>query len=291
MPTIRHPLHNPHRQRNMTEAHLPDRVSSTRPTPFAASPVANADGIARQPNSRLLNIPAEVRLLLYDYMTLSPSTAAHLDWLGAYFACRQLQDEMRKFLKPAKILLEISRLDCPISLSSGYGGASRPTQSPRIPRHITLATPSLSAFGLLQNLTINMPSPEFPHFTPELSYLPHCCRQVLDKVYGMYFNKVTLIIPDAYLAEAPYGDLKNLCPSLFVDRIDRGREINCKAVTFTVKALVDSEGGRDKSFELENVTPRTKIPYVLEIVQDKEGRQSERTYSSAMRFKKALPST
>jgi hypothetical protein len=80
-----------------------------------------------------------------------------------------------------------------------------------------------------------------------------------------------------------YGNLKSLDRSIFEDFAERG-QVNCKAVTFTLESLVDADGGRTDDWTLENHLGNG-VPYNLKIVHDKEGRQSERTYSSDTRFK------
>ena len=57
--------------------------------------------LAAQPQSRLLSLPQEIRLGIFDYMSLAPTPADQPVWLGTYFTCRQLFLEMSSYLKPA----------------------------------------------------------------------------------------------------------------------------------------------------------------------------------------------
>jgi hypothetical protein len=61
-------------------------------------------------------------------------------------------------------------------------------------------------------------------------------------------------------------------------------QVNCKAITFTVEALAEVEGGRVKATCLQNKL-KNGVPYTMNIVQDKEDRQSERTYLSVTRWR------
>lgn len=50
-----------------------------------------------QPQSPLLGLPAELRLLICSSLTILPSTT---DWNGAFFSCRQLHPDMLDQLDP-----------------------------------------------------------------------------------------------------------------------------------------------------------------------------------------------
>lgn len=67
--------------------------------------------------------------------------------------------------------------------------------------------------------------------------------------------------------------------------------VRCQEVRFTLDVLAQKEGGREKRTELRNTIPGTTTEYVLEIVQDKEGRQTERVYESENRFRAARERT
>jgi hypothetical protein len=62
--------------------------------------------------SKLLSLPAELRLSIYGYMSLSPTSADCLQWTGAYYACRQLHDEMKDALEPEEYLKDVAKLTC-----------------------------------------------------------------------------------------------------------------------------------------------------------------------------------
>ena len=70
----------------ITEMSLLERNPRIRPMSF-------------QPASRLLSLPSELRLLICHHMHISPELG--VDFLGAFYSCRQLQKDMLDELRPA----------------------------------------------------------------------------------------------------------------------------------------------------------------------------------------------
>jgi hypothetical protein len=62
--------------------------------------------------SKLLSLPAELRLSIYGYMSLSPTSEDCLQWTGAFYACRQLHDEMKDALQPEEYMKDVAKLTC-----------------------------------------------------------------------------------------------------------------------------------------------------------------------------------
>ncbi|KAF1948265.1 hypothetical protein CC80DRAFT_556495 [Byssothecium circinans] len=221
----------------------------------------NLSSIVAQPNSRLLSLPPELRLEIYEYMNLSPEAPDHLQWLGGYFTCRQLQSEIRDHLKPEESLEVYTNLTCPWHQD--------------IPV-VILPAPSFEQFGLVQELTVRIPIPRISS--------TFCCSRVLITLYALYLNNLNVVFTGDIKHRLPYGDLKSVKSEFFLDAVERGL-VNCKAVTFTLDFLANIEDGRVKTVKLENELKKSRVVYSLVITQDKKDQQSERTYSSASRFK------
>ena len=69
-------------------------------SPEAANAIPDQDTRHQPTGSRLLDLPAEIRIMIWECMTLCPETPDCLEWTGAYFTSRQVQLEMRDALKP-----------------------------------------------------------------------------------------------------------------------------------------------------------------------------------------------
>jgi hypothetical protein len=103
--------------------------------------------------------------------------------------------------------------------------------------------------------------------------------------YKLHLRHLTIIWTHNPEQNDQIKDLKS-----FTHPLDSAKlgNVNCRSLTFCVEALAEAEGGRTKATTLKNTLDRMPngLPYLLEIVQDAEDRQSERTFTSASRWKK-----
>lgn len=243
----------------------PDSYPSESPDEHAVPSLARNDPpVAPQAESKLLSIPTEIRLLIFKNMTLSPASPDCLRWMGAYFTCRQIHQEMRDALKPEHDLSKH------LSSIRDSWPPAHPVSADPGPLH--------QVFGLVQDVTVCMPIPRPNHHG--------CFSAILESVYSLWLDRlyITMTGNARDRAVLPWGDLKSLPPRLFADFVAKGK-VNCRSVTFTLQELADVEGGREIETSLETVLDGTNVSCILTIVQDKRERQSERTYFSAMRFK------
>jgi hypothetical protein len=118
----------------------------------------------RQPACKLLELPAEIRLVVYSYMNLSPDSSECLEWLGGYFACRHLHLEMRDALKPEDGLNDTTALTC-------IGRVPHTASFVEIDR-------SHDAFRLLYVVTLKLP----------LSQSGLCCVETLVQLYVVIYE-------------------------------------------------------------------------------------------------------
>ncbi|KAF2269502.1 hypothetical protein CC78DRAFT_540042 [Lojkania enalia] len=242
----------------------------------AALPMLGPSQRAAAPGaSRLLSLPTEIRLQIYDYMTLSPKTIEGTMWTGAYFVCRQIQTEMKAHLKPER--------DVPLLLGSIQDGWIHSPSQPwgraidanRQPNITAICGPTNDHLGLLAHVAVTMPS----------SHLScTCLHQTLAALYKIYLEHVTIVITGYEPRLGTYGDLKSMNPALFLEYMCAGK-VNCKKVTFSIEHLVNEKGGRHKATPLDMCDGPQGIPYVMTIVQNKIGKQSEKTFSSPTRFR------
>ncbi|CAO2647450.1 Nn.00g083720.m01.CDS01 [Neocucurbitaria sp. VM-36] len=216
-----------------------------------------------QPASELLSLPTELRLMICRYMTLSPASPDSLMWKGAYFACQQLHKDMRDELEPEKDLARFI-------VSHHVSQVQTCCQSTI---KIGLSCPRLN---LIREITIHTPIPGDEQVD--------CWHDALSPLYALYLNHLYVILTGSDFNRLPYHDLKSWGPGLFIKYVFEGR-VHCKKVTFTIDELANVEGGKEQSTEISNVVPKTRISYLLNIVQDKVGRQTERGYSSEVRFR------
>ncbi|KAF2646683.1 hypothetical protein P280DRAFT_512841 [Massarina eburnea CBS 473.64] len=245
--------------------HGPNATTPNNAAP-GADPPTNADAIVSQPRNNLLTLPSELRLLIFDYMELSPMRPECLGWLGAYFTCRQLHVEMRKHLKPEDALPGVTSLTC---------------QNHQTDPIVISPAPSFDNFGVIQELTVRIPIPDC------YNNRRWCCSQFFHSIYLLYLHQLNIILTGPIPDELPYGDLKSLDPILFVKYAEQG-QVNCKTIKFTLDCLANADSGRVHTIVLENELRGSRAPYTLAITQDNEDRQSERTFSSVTRFKRAV---
>ena len=227
----------------------PDRDCRAQPQPQRAS--------------RLLSLPTELRLIICGYMTLSPASADSLAWKGAYFACRQLHDDMRNELKPEEDLSKFIATNQTLWTNTDHQWS------------ITIGLPH-PQLDLIRDVKIHAPITWCLRGT--------CSLDTVSSLYTLYLNHLHIILVGRDQRRFPSDGLKSWHPPLFMNRVRNGK-VHCKKITFTIDGLANVKDGREKSTQIANMVPDTKILYLLEIVQDKAGRQTERVYSSDVRFK------
>ncbi|KAJ4377504.1 hypothetical protein N0V83_000329 [Neocucurbitaria cava] len=200
--------------------------------------------------------------MICRYMTLSPASADSLAWKGAYFACQQLHQDMRDVLKPEQDLAK-------------YIVGHHASQAQTCCQSVIMLGLPCPQLDLIRELTIHTAIPYRAQ---------GCWDNALLPLYALYLDHLHVILTGAYFCRLPYGDLKSWHSELFVQyAVDR--KVNCKKVTFTIAGLANMVGGKVKSTEFENTVPGANMSYFLNIVEDKTERQTERAYSSEVRFK------
>jgi hypothetical protein len=237
-------------------------------------------------HASLLGIPPELRLLVYDYMSLWPSVGERKDWGGVYNSCRKIQYEMAAHVTLEKdIARNLNRLrahkiqrsftfepttsneQCPITIDPVFSASS-----PHLMRGITIILP----FHLID---------EFPH-------------QLLQSIYELYLDHVTVTLKaEVESATAvrwrskpllPYGDLKSLAPQAFESHV-HNKKMNCKKITILIPHLASLTHGyaKEKSTDLDMEIKYGghRIPYTLTIVQNSMEKQVEKTFFSPTRFR------
>lgn len=137
---------------------LRSRFYSTASAATNANEANDGMSFIHQRGSKLLELPLEVRLAIYDYMDLSTETSDCLQWMGAYFTCRQLHTEMSNALKPQNNLKKIAEITCRLKSHSVTLVEACPLQNP---------------LGQLYSVTIKLPvqGPDF------------CCESTLVELY------------------------------------------------------------------------------------------------------------
>jgi hypothetical protein len=198
--------------------------------------------------------------MIANHMDLSPET---IDYLGAYYACRQLQADMWNQLQPARELPAFIKDHHP-AWSHGH--------EPTIkigPLHPQLR--------LLRDVTITVPVPTDRYGM--------CCQKALAALYSLYLSSLTVVMTGRISSGVlPNGDMKSWPPVYFMNFVVDGR-VNCRKVVFSLDEMASEDGGRDRTTRIANILPGTKILCVLDITQNKEGKQTERAYSSDVRFR------
>jgi hypothetical protein len=250
-------------------------------------PTPDAEGrpILPQPAAKLLNIPPELRIQIWKYMTLSPLTEDCQQWKGAYFTCRQMHHEIAHELKPHRDLLAFTT-DALAPLEPSFGSSSQLPGGPS--RSAQALTSSISKGFVIEPVVSRFGSIEAVTFT--LPILHHRClglRTVLESLYHLYLARLKINLTGSDTRRlGPGGDLKmfELLCHHFIDCAKKSR-INPKMVTFSIDHLVKNMGQNSKSTTLENMFDEENIPYTLVIVQDEEEKQVERTYYSPTRFR------
>ncbi|KAF1968765.1 hypothetical protein BU23DRAFT_602041 [Bimuria novae-zelandiae CBS 107.79] len=240
---------------------------------------------ASQPQSPLLRLPRELRAMIYRHFTLSPLSGDFPYWQGAYFTCRQMHWEIRNEVPPQKAFDEVVDLvaKCSHRNSTAFGHAA----GLMVLATLTVAPGFLSSpFDLLQEVVLTMDKGSLAcHLTPP----PLGCT-MLSRLYSCYLKRLQIVLTGTVSNHyaLPYGDMKSTDRKLIAPFAARG-EINCVTITYTLQALAAAQNGRVNTTTIENTFADLCIPYQLTIVQDRAGRQTERSYTSATRFKVVTP--
>jgi len=228
-----------------------------------ATNVTSCTAILPQPESRLLSLPTELRLLICGSMTLSPQYAESLSFRGAYASCRRLHQDMRDQLDPGQ--------DLPRYIASKAG-----TWDHQLHSKIKLGQPR-PFLGLIWDVTIQVPVPTRHHWQPS-------CHEVVSSLFSLYLDRLHIVMTGSQFQALAYNDMKSFRDSYFMEYVTQGK-VNCRAVTFTIDFLSNTDGGRKRSTTIENVEPKSGITYQLTMVESKTGKQVERTFASGSRFK------
>jgi hypothetical protein len=220
-----------------------------------------------QPGSRLLSLPTELRLMICRYLSLSPEHGS--DFLGAYYSCRQLQKDMWDESGPYQ------------DLDQDVNEQARPcSHEPNTDVSVKRCQPR---FQLLRHLTVTA---QVPHSGRSVN----CCWRTLAALFPLYLDelRVKLIPRDDDLDDLIYGDMKSWRSRYFLDYVIQGR-VNCKRVKFGLTAFREKEDENNKTTRLANSIPGTNIVYIMHVVENNLGQQTERTYSSDVRFRPTAP--
>jgi hypothetical protein len=238
-------------------------VSNTNvaPTPLANIPSLAEEKIVPQPASALLALPAELRLMICSYMTLSPESADSLLWWNAFISCHRLHKDMRDQLNPANDLVQYLAKQQP---SWTHGTEDSPIATLRLPR------PYL---GVIRDITLHTSIPTL--------YGYRGLETALTSLYSLYLDELHVVFTGSRFFRLPYGCMKSFPSEYFIDYVSKGK-VNCGKVTFTIEKLA---GGKTKQTIIENIIPKTNISYVLTIVQDENEAQVERAFESNLRFR------
>lgn len=215
--------------------------------------------------SPLLRLPPELRLEICSYMTIAPAKI-DWEWKGAFFSCTQLHKDMLDRLPPTQEMVRF--LDTEVEL----------------PQHIDqpyriLPGPPHPFFGWIRSLTIHIP-------------LSEDWTEVMRQLYPLCLDELKVLLIDDeglrhHRISLPYGDLKSTVPPLLMTKKPFGEELvmNCKKITVTLHLLNKVEGARHKETSFEVTLPDTDINYLFTIVEDKDERQVERSYTFNDRFR------
>jgi hypothetical protein len=239
----------------------------------------------RQPQSRFLSLPAELRLNIYQFMDLPPMPGKG-EWVGCFFTCRQIKQEMQhealKQYEPFHKEL-VARF-----------------------KSVHSATIAESAQDVCRTLalTISLPDPRgcsFPRRRQSLQ--DHGFDMLFLMLYSLPLNKLDITFQDeasirgssqragVIFARGPGmgrvmrpSNFKHLTGQIF-DPYMRKEKINCRQVMFTLEALAKQKDGMTKSITLRNFASPELIPYSLTIVETASEGVSRRTFTSPSRFK------
>lgn len=145
-------------------------------------------------------------------MTLSPDAQDYPDWLGAYFTCRQLQQEMCGALQLQNALIGVE-IGCSQLMDSKH------------PISVKRGSPH-PLFGLVQPVIVNISIPG------RESWFVSECSSTSSTLYGTWLNRLH-IISDGQGDNGLWGGLKTLDARSLIKAARRGA-VHCKEVTFTI---------------------------------------------------------
>lgn len=138
-------------------------------------------GIVHPPPDGLLSLPAEIRLHICSYITLSPVSPDSVANRGILGTCRQLQNDMFEEHGPAK------------DLNAYINASERPwVKSPRVDLLVTLGQPLASTRFIcsvtLQMLAINLGT----GWNEERQY----CLDALEHLYSLHLDRLQILFED-----------------------------------------------------------------------------------------------
>jgi len=199
-------------------------------------------------------------------MYISPELS--IDFLGAFYSCRQLQKDMMDELGPA------------FDLDNYVNEHAEPCRHE--PSMFVRVVPSAPRSHILRHVTVFVR-------VPRKDTRLRCCYNSVAGLFPLYLNELIVrLVPRNYIGEYGkkliYGDLKSWPNRLFLNYVVEGK-VNCKKVRFSLPGLQKEDDGSDKTTPLEKTIPGTTILYSMHITEDKAGTQTERTYLSDVRFR------
>jgi len=190
--------------------------------------------ISLQPASRLLSLPSEIRLLICRHMYISPELG--IDFLGAFYSCRQLQKDMSDGLSPA------------FDLDNYVNEHAEPCHHK--PSMFVRVVPSTPRFHILRHVTVFVR-------VPRKDTRLRCCYNSVAGLFPLYLNELDVrLVPRNYVGDygkkLVYGDLKSWPNRLFLNYVVEGK-VNCKRIRFSLPVLQKKDDGSDKTTHLENI--------------------------------------
>lgn len=218
--------------------------------------------------SRLLRLPTELRLEICSYMTIAPAKV-DWEWKGAFFSCTQLHNDMLNRLPPSQEMVQFLHTEVELPLP----------QHSEQPYRILPGCPH-PFFGWVRSLTIHIP-------------LSEDWTEVMRQLYPLYLDELKVLLVEKkglrrHRIELPWGDLKSTAPPLLMTtkpHVAKKLVMNCKKITITLYPLNSVKGARHKETSFEVTLPDTDINFLFTIVEDKKGRQVERSYTFKDRFR------
>ncbi|KAF9691165.1 hypothetical protein EKO04_010604 [Ascochyta lentis] len=217
-----------------------------------------------QGRSPLLNLPGELRLQVCSHMALSPVT---LDWTGAFFSCRQLHHDMVQQLPPVTEMEECLQ----------HIVATQPESSDVLPCELIPGLPH-PLFSWVRHVALKL-------------YVPNGWKPMMPRLYALHLDNLQILLVSDKDARhtsrsipLPYGDLKTLRPPYLWNHKAK-ITMNCKKITLILYELAKADGARAKETSYNLTLPGTEIVYLFTIVQNKEEKQIQRSYTFNSRFK------
>ena len=200
-------------------------------------------------------------------MYISPELG--VDFLGAFYSCRQLQKDMLDELRPA------------FDLDNYVNEHAEPCRHE--PSMFVCVVSSTPRFHISRRVTV------FAR-VPRADRGSRCCYNSVAGLFPLHLNELNVRLAphhhaDDYDQELLYGDMKSRPNRLFLDYVVGGK-VNSKNMKFSLPGLQKQDDGRDKTTRPENIIiPGTEILYGMHITEDNAGAQTERTSLSDVRFR------